>query len=145
MIEQKKKRIGGVAYLVTQMDGLRALKAQTTLIKILGPAVASLVTGSKIDIQTIKAKLFSKLPDILSRFDDKLVNNFVVSLFAHGVFKEDKNGLPEKVDFEMEFAGRINDMWRVALFILEVNFYAGKSLESILPTTEAAENLDTRS
>ena len=136
MLEQKKKVIGNTKYLVTQLDGLRALKTQTKLIKILGPGVASILTSGGLDMKRIKDSLFSEPPNILVRFDDELVNDFVVDLFAVGVFKEDKNGHPEKVDFEMEFGGRINDMWKVALFVLEVNFFAGKSIMSSLPTTK---------
>jgi hypothetical protein len=140
MLKQEKKIIGGTKYLVTQLDGIRALKTQTKLIKILGPGIASILTGGGLDSQKIKAALFSELPNILSRFDDEMVSDFVLELFAHGVFKEDKNGHPEKVDFEMEFGGRINEMWKVALFVLEVNFFAGKSIMSSLPTTGSAES-----
>lgn len=136
MLKQEKKVIGSTKYLVTQMDGIRALQVQTKLIKILGPAVASVVTGGSLDMKVMKEVLFKELPNILSRFDDDLVNKFVLSLFAHGVFKEDKNGHPEIVDFEVEFGGKINEMWKVALFILEVNFFAGKSIASVLPISE---------
>jgi hypothetical protein len=137
MLKQEKKVIGDTKYLVTQMDGIRALKAQTKLIKILGPAVASILTSGKLNFEVIKSKIFSELPEILSNFDDKIVNEFILSLFYKGVFKEDKNGHPEVIDFEIEFAGRINDMWKVALFILEVNFLGGKSTISDLLTTQA--------
>lgn len=140
MLKQEKKVIGDTKYLVTQMDGIRALQAQTKLIKILGPAVASVVTGGSLDMKIMKEVLFKELPNILSRFDDDLVNKFVLSLFAHGVFKEGKGGHPEIVDFEVEFGGKINEMWKVALFILEVNFFAGKSIASVLPTSGVGEN-----
>jgi len=140
MLEQKNRVIGNTKYLVTQMTGIEALKAQTKLVKILGPAVASIVTGGKLDMKLIKEKLFEELPNILSKFDDSFVSEFVLSLFAHGVFKADKNGHPEKIDFDMEFAGNINEMWKVALFILEVNFFAGKSIMSSLPTTEPEQD-----
>lgn len=136
MLNQKKKLINGVTYAVTQMDGFRALKTQTKLIKILGPAVASVLTGGDLDSNTIYKTLLAELPNILSRFDDNIVNEFIASLFEHNVFKLDSLGNPDKIDFGIEFGGRINDMWKVALFILEVNFFAGKSIMSSLPTTE---------
>lgn len=134
MIEQKKKKINGVTYLVTQMDGIRALRTVTALIKILGPAVASILTGTSLDLDVIKSTFLQKLPDILSNFDDKRINNFILYLFEHGVLKEGKNNFPEKVDFELDFGGKINDMWKVALFILEVNFFAGKPIKLFSPT-----------
>ena len=144
MLEQKKKVIGTTKYLVTQMGGERALTAQTKLIKILGPGAASVLAGGGFDTQALKKTLLLELPNILSNFDDKLVNGFVLSLFAHGVFKEDKNGNPEIVDFDLEFGGKINEMWKVALFILEVNFWSGKSIESILPTSEKGKDVGTK-
>lgn len=141
MLKQEKKSIGGVTYLVTQMDGFRALKAQTKLIKILGPAVSGALSGGEINIKSAQANLFSKLPEMLSKFDDNIVNDFIYSLFEHGVFKQDSHGNPDKVDFDLEFTGRINDMWKVALFILEVNFFGGKSIMSSLPIMQAKEQV----
>lgn len=146
MLEQKEKTIGTTVYLVTQMDGVRALKAQTKLIKILGSALASLVLGNSLTMEAIQKALFVALPDILSRFDDELVNTFILSLFEVGVFKKDKNGNPTVVDFMTEFGGKINEMWKVALFILEVNFWPGKSinLDSLIIEPEQEAKTDMK-
>lgn len=140
MLEQKNKVIDGVPYMVTQMTGFKALNIQTKLIKLLGPAVSSVLTGGSLDVDTLKETMFSKLPEILSQFDDKIVNEVVTSLFESGVFKKDNHGNPESIDFDIEFAGNMNRMWKVTLFILEVNFFSGKSIMSSLPTIEEIQN-----
>jgi hypothetical protein len=145
MLEQKEKIIGTTVYLVTQMDGFRALKAQTKLIKILGSALASLVLGNSLTMEAMKKAFFAALPDILSRFDDELVNDFILSLFEVGVFKKDKNGHPTVIDFMTEFGGKINEMWKVALFILEVNFWPGKSINFDSLITEPEVQTDIKS
>ena len=53
MLKQERKVIGETVYLVTQMDGLRALEAQTKLIKILGPVAAAAIVGGDLNKETI--------------------------------------------------------------------------------------------
>ena len=54
-MEQKKKTIGTMTYLVTQMDTLSALKIQTKIIKLLGAGIFGLVGKNAADkMETIK-------------------------------------------------------------------------------------------
>ena len=128
MIEQKKKTIDGIRYAVTQLDGIRALKIQTKLIKVLGSSLANSLS-SGLDFSKLDEFLKKQLPNLLSNFDDEVVNKIILDLFDTGVFVERKGSL-EPVDFEIEFAGKINHMWKVAAFIIEVNFGLGKPIES---------------
>ena len=73
----------------------------------------------------------------MNNFDDEVVNEIVLALFEKGVFYEEK-GQPLVVDFATHFTGKIMEMWKVAAFILEVNFSMGELLESSLHTTEKA-------
>jgi hypothetical protein len=129
-LEQKTKEINGVKYLVTTMDGLRALKTQTKIIKILGPSLFEMIASGAVGKDGLDPKKISKLLSaivpLLSSFDDEAVNDLVLSLFDKGIFTEDKEGNPTKLDFEVHFTGRIKDVWSVAAFILEVNFSMGE-------------------
>lgn len=123
MREQKRKEINGITYLVTQMDGVRALKTQTKLISILGSNIFTILGGG-LEGDAI----MSKLAPILDGIDDKKVNEFILSLFDSGVMTEtmvDGQPIPKSVDFETHFTGRIVDMWQVVGFILEANFATG--------------------
>lgn len=137
MIEQKKRVICDTTYMVTQMDAFRALSIQTKLFKILGPAVPLLFSG-QMDADNMSA-ILSMIPEVAGNFDHDFVDKFIISLFEQGVFKQDKNGHPESIDFGIEFAGKSKEMWQVALFILEVNFFGGKSIMSSLLTTHQPE------
>jgi len=129
-VEQKKKIIGTTTYLVTQLDAVSSLKIQTKLIKILGARVLTLAGEEG----NIKEKIGRVLPLMGENFDDEVVNDLVLSLFAKNVFTEIK-GIPQVVDFATHFAGKAVEMWKVAGFILEANFSLGELLGSGSPTT----------
>jgi len=129
-VEQKKKIIGTTTYLVTQLDAVSSLKIQTKLIKILGASVLTLAGEEG----SIKEKIGSVLPLMVENFDDEVVNDLVLSLFAKNVFTEIK-GIPQVVDFATHFAGKAIEMWKVAGFILEANFSLGELLGSSSLTT----------
>lgn len=132
-MEQHIKTIGDESYLVIEMDGIRALKAQAKLIKILGTGVISLIGK---DTTTLDSNTISNVvSSLMSNFDDNLVVEFVLSLFEKGVWTE-KDGKPHtKVDFSTHFTGKINMMWKVVMFILEVNFSMGELFPSPSLTT----------
>ncbi|GAH63048.1 unnamed protein product [marine sediment metagenome] len=148
-MEQKKKQIGNTLYLVTQTDAISALKIQTKLIKILGPGALPMIVkmqgvlgAAKKDKKKVgelaKEALSIILPAIASSFDDETVNSLVLSLFERGVFtKAGDASIP--VEFSTHFVGKPMEMWKVAAFILEVNFASGENIGSDLPTTEEAD------
>ena len=118
MIENKKKEIDGTIYKVAQMDAIRGLKAQTKLIKILGPAVGKAAISGGIE-GDIKEKILSHLMD---NFDDNEVSDFILGLFDKGVFFTTDSGEDEMVIFKDHFTGEPAKIWKVAFFILSVNF-----------------------
>jgi len=122
-IEQKKKKINKTTYLVTQMGGIDALKAQTKLINILGSGIFKVLGNGKDGLSP--DKILETIAPIIDNFDDVKVSEFVESLFANGIFVEE-NGVPRVVDFDIEFGGKINEAWQVVFFILETNFSMGK-------------------
>lgn len=117
-MEQKSKSINNTEYLVTQMDAISALKVQTKLIKILGPGILALVGGDKL---SIKEKIEKLIPQLMSNFDDTVVNDLVLFLFKKNVFIKEGT-LPKVVEFSEHFPGKPMEMWKVVAFILEANF-----------------------
>ena len=123
-MEQKSKVIDGTTYLVSQMDALRTLKVQAKLLKIFGPAIGEL-KKSKLTKETIREKAMAAIFSLAERMDEELVVSTIVSLFETGVVYEhvhEGNTSPVKVVFNTHFTGKITEMWRVAFFVLEVNF-----------------------
>lgn len=137
-MEQKKKVINGVTYLVTEMDAFRALKIQTKLIKILGPGISGLKVG-----KTLNETLLNIVPKLAENFDDELVNQLVLDLFESNVFYE-KNGTSLSIDFSTYFRGKVFDMWKVVGFILEVNFNLGEFIKLASPTTETQKEDESK-
>lgn len=138
MIEQKQKEIDGITYYVTQLDAFSGLQIQTKLIKILGPAAIPVIEKSINSVSELKKNLAHILPSLLNNFDDKVLNEFILSLFKRNIFYlEGDKKLP--VDFASHFTGKILRIWKVAYFILEVNLSLGEFIKSDSPTTEEAK------
>lgn len=146
MVEQQVINIGTTTYAVTQMDAIRALKVQAKLIKILGTSIIDFIMGGinfgnlKEDPKSVTT-IANAIEKMMNNFDDEIVVAFVLSLFEKGVFiRKDVNGqsVDVKVDFAIDFGGKIMEMWQVVKFILEVNFNLGKSTESSSNTTQAS-------
>lgn len=133
-LKKKSKEIDGITYHVETMDGIRALKTQARLVKILGSGITGLKT---VDIQKIFNKkgvdvktIVKLLEPLLDNFDDTEVVDFILSLFEKGVTYEAKTEegetIEHKVIFEAHFNGKINTAWKVTAFILMTNFSLGK-------------------
>ena len=136
--KQKKKEIDGTLYAVTMLDAISALKIQTMLIKILGAGLPAILTESQKSKNTngLTEKVLSAvIPALMQGFDDETTNKLVLKLFERNVFIV-KSGALTILDFEDHFIGKPLTMWKVAAFILEVNFNLGELKGSSLHTTE---------
>jgi len=134
-VEQKKTVIDGVTYSVTQLDAVSALKIQTKLVKVLGGGiygilenidkVKSIEDASKLTGDILKAVI----PAIANNFDDDTATQLVLSLFERNVFYDrviEGQTVPTVLEFETYFIGKPQLMWKLALFILQVNFSMGE-------------------
>lgn len=141
-MKEQEKEINGVAYIVKQLDALRALKVQAKLIKLLGPALAG-IKDAKLTKESIRAKLLDVLSSLVESADDAAVVDLITSLFEVNVFYK-HDGQLVKVAFEMHFTGKVMEMWQVAWFVLEVNFggVLGK-LKSSSPIISGLADLKT--
>lgn len=132
-LKRKEKEINGITYIVETMDGVRALKTQAKLIKILGAGITGLKTSDVKNLITKTGLNVSAVVDLLSplmdRFDDDEVVSFILSLFSKGILcKGSAEGKTVEVPviFETHFNGRVNDAWQVVVFILMTNFSMGE-------------------
>ncbi len=124
MLESKEKIIGGVTYIIKQMNGVKALKTQAKIIKIVGPALLPLFISGKADFGK---ESIEKIMPALQSFDDDEVVNLVLSFFEGGdILKKGPQGENATVDFDTDFQGKIMDVWQLVKFVLEVNFSMGK-------------------
>lgn len=105
MIETREKSIDGSNYLVTQLPARRALKMKARLIKLFGPLLMSLDSGSFQNLcQTIDENQFESL----------------CMEMIQGVRKNGVELTP--ATFDLEFAGDMAGIYKVLLFIIEVNY-----------------------
>ncbi|MCP3685808.1 MAG: hypothetical protein GY861_24430 [bacterium] len=135
MREQKTKTIGTTTYAVTQMDAVRGLKTQAKLVKILGTSILEVLGKDFTKLQDMSGMI----EKLMNNFDDTEVVNFVLSLFENGVFIKEDGKADVVLDFSDHFAGKLTDMWKLAAFILEVNFNLGKFTQLASSTTKEVE------
>ena len=164
-IETKEKTIGDHAYQVTQLPASKARKLLTRLFKVAGPSVGKALEGlGKTLKQTVASKkegegLTINLRDLdLSKLSD------AVTLLAQNVFEEDfeyvvaalLEGERVRVQIDgkwpvltlessdMLFAGKLDQMFRLIAFALEVNFagfFGGSGgIASVLASVGAPES-----
>lgn len=111
MIRTEHKEIGGVRFGVTTLPGMRGLRMQNRLLRIVGPALARASDG---DISTAVGLLFDKLSDdeLESITKDLLYNATAndVPLFGAGG------------SFDGVMAGKAEVAFQLIMFAIQVNF-----------------------
>jgi hypothetical protein len=135
------KEINSIIYRVVLMDGLTALQTQSTLLSLLGEHISGIVkefkdlsdksdksdssetASDKIKIEG--SKIIELLSPLFEKMNDKKVSNFVHGLFKNVqlVVEEQGHTIPKPLNFEKHFQGRAFDIWKVAGFVLQVNFF----------------------
>ncbi|MEM0173060.1 MAG: hypothetical protein QXI16_00975 [Sulfolobaceae archaeon] len=119
MIETKEIEISGFKYTVTQMPARRALKVQAKLLKLIGPSFGQLYVSSGSDSPD---EHFPKIISLLvDKIDENTFDTFILELIEHYVRIDGQE--ITKNNFDVIFAGRLNDLFLLLKFILEVNFY----------------------
>lgn len=105
MIETKEKIIDGATYTVTQLPARRALKLKTKLIKIFGPMFMGADTLS--------------FQNVCQNMDENQFEAICMEMLQ-GVRKNNVELTP--ATFDLEFAGDMAGLYKLLIFILEVNF-----------------------
>ena len=119
MIKTQEKIIDDINIMVTEMPAMRALRLQTKLFKIIGSPFAELLK-IKNDDSDSENNCFSKAITILSQnLDENEFENLVLSLClcvrANG--HEMNKGY-----IDIHFAGKLNTIFKIIAFVIEVNY-----------------------
>ena len=117
MIETKEKSIGESTYMVTQMPAMRAVRMQARLLKLLGPSFAAMV--SSYDDKNPDSSIPLAVTLLVDKLDEKTFETLVLDLMQ-GVRKDGVELTKQKID--LDFAGKLNELFLVIQFVLEVNF-----------------------
>lgn len=120
MIETIEKEINGATYVVTQLPARRAIRLKAKLIKLFGPALAQMIlqTSSEDESQN-KNSLVSAIESLAASLDPVEFENLIVEILQ-GCRKNGKELLPQIID--LEFAGDMESLYKLLMFILEVNY-----------------------
>lgn len=129
MIETKEKEIDGATYAVTQFPGRKALTLKVRLLSVVGPSLLSTIGAVKggtgeVEIDSLGGAA-QKLVDNLSK---EGAVNLVMELLSST--RRDGHEITPQL-FDMEFAGKLDTVWKVVWWVLEVNygsFFAGKGI-----------------
>lgn len=119
MIETFEKQINNSTYMVTQLPARRALKLQAKLLKLLGPAASEIFIAAAKDIYSADSAIPQAIRLLVNELDDKTFDTFVMEMLQ-GV-RKDGMELNEKT-VDLEFAGKLNELFLVLQYVLEVNF-----------------------
>jgi len=105
MIETIETIIDGATYSVTQLPARRAIRLKAKLIKLLGPLF---IGGDSINIQNLCQNL-----------DENQFEALCMEMIQ-GVRKNNVELSP--ATFDLEFAGDMASLYKLLLFIVEVNY-----------------------
>jgi hypothetical protein len=105
MIETREKIIDGATYSVTQLPARRALRLKAKLIKTFGSFFVSADS--------------SALQSMFQSLDENLFESLCMEMIQ-GVRKNGVELTP--ATFDLEFAGDMASLYKLLLFVVEVNF-----------------------
>ena len=127
MIEVKEKTINGSKYTTTQFPAMRALRLQTKLIKLLGPSLACVF--SSYDQKNPDKNLAEAIKMLADVLDEDTFEKLVLEILQ----MTRKSGFElKKENIDSEFAGNLNELFKVIQFVLEANFSDFFSEEGII-------------
>lgn len=104
-IQQKEVTINGEVFLLTQLPGMTGLKLGKQLVKILGPAFASMQEGGAASAMSV---LFDSLDDNAEALIIALVSGATKGNMA--------------INFNTEFAGQYDKLFLLVKEIVEFNY-----------------------
>lgn len=126
MLETRNKVIEGREYSVTQFPARRGFALKARLAKLLGPAVAELFSAVKggdaeslMSADIDMAIVGGAIRRLLEGVDESNMLELVLSLLS--MTRVDGKEITEQV-FDMEFAGKFSELYKVLAFVVEVNY-----------------------
>lgn len=117
MVKTDTRTIDGSVYVVTQLPAMRAFKTLNRLGRTIGPAVAKLMGAGSTDFMELDAAfLGSAVEALFERLSDDDLQAITEALLYNTTV--DKAPL----NFDLEFAGRMDTLLKVLKFAFEVNY-----------------------
>lgn len=114
MIQQKEITLDGDTYMITQFPATKGIKILKQIVKLVGPSFAELSKASEGKAEA----------DVVSVALDKLFDNLdevdVEALVKELVSGASKNSV--SVNFDMEFAGKYEKLFKLVREIVEFNY-----------------------
>lgn len=144
-----KKTIGSNEYSVTPLPTTQAIRLKSRLLKLVGPTISQAMSAvdikegeSILDANVDGSALGSAVESLFTRLDEDTVLNLVKELIRPvQVVTADAAGEKVVLDFNKDtyfdtfFSGRLDEMYKVVFFVLEVNyksFFGGEGIGSLL-------------
>ena len=121
MIETHEKIIDDATYTVTQLPARRAIKLKAKLLKLFGPVIAQffVISDSKDDSQEYKSTFVRAVEKFALDIDPNTIDTLIVEILQ-GVRK---NGMElTQATIDVEFSGDIAGIYKLIMFVLEVNY-----------------------
>lgn len=118
-IETRKKTIDGHEYTVTSFGGTEGVRIKAVLMRSIGPAIFSIMTSSKegkFSEAEVDPRVFTYL---FNNLDENQYINFILRLLKNT--RRDDVEMTREI-FDAEFAGEYGTLYKVLLFVLEVNY-----------------------
>lgn len=122
MVETKDKKIDGKEITVTQFPAFEGLRIKTRLIKIVGPALGSLIgegTG-RGDLMSRDVNLDKAIEALVQTLDEE-----ETPILIERLLKSTRIGGREitRDVFNMEFAGNYALLYKILAFVIETNHF----------------------
>jgi len=118
MIEMVEKEVDGIVYKIEQFPTTKAIRVLTQLGNLLGPSLQDVVGGAGVKEKSEQSKFFGKaIGELLSRMD-KESNVALAKQLIESVLR----GEGAKINFELDFRGKLGHLLKLLVAVLEVNY-----------------------
>lgn len=150
MIETKEKIIDGKRWIVTQFPTSEGLEILNELGRILGPGLAKLGGAAKqgkhqslLDMDVDLGVIGEAFSAVFTRMSEVNASTFMKRLLGSTRCVDDK-GHPAEVarQFDIIFAGKYGTLFKVAFFVVEVNYELPFNLDDLANVVRRAKTAD---
>jgi hypothetical protein len=122
-LKRETRSIDGLDFAVTQHGARRSLRLDARIMRQLGPGLADVLTGERVDGGDLAAMARGLVP-LFAHLTDDDADALVSEILAFTSVVVDGCNLEmsKAAHFEQAFAGRRMTLWKVVGFALEVNY-----------------------
>lgn len=126
MYEAKDKEIDGHKVTVTQWPARKALTVKLRLVRAIGPGLGEIIGGMKgteesvLDSDMDLSKVTTALEKLLSALDEATFMALIKTLISS--VRVDEVDMSNEKEFDMMFTSKLELLYKVIWFVLEVNY-----------------------